>query len=77
MDSACSRYMTGDKSKFTQLKLKNKEFISFRDNSKGKIIGIKTVGANPSIEEVSLVKGLKFNLISVSQLCDKNMRVIF
>ena len=67
----------GDKSKFTQLKLENRGSVSFGDNSKGTIVGIKIVGANHSIAEVSLVKGLKFNLISVSQLCDKNRRVIF
>ena len=58
MDSACSRHMTGVKSKFTCLKLNNKGIISFRDNSKAKIISSVTIGSSPSIEGISLVKGL-------------------
>ena len=77
MDSACSRHMTGDRTKFTQLKMQNRGTVSFGDDSKAKIVGLGTIGTNPSIEEVSLVSGLKFNLMSVSQLCDKNNRVIF
>ena len=77
MDSACSRYMTGDRSKFTLLELKDKGTVSFGDNSKAKIIGTGTIGSSPSIEEVYLVKGLKYNLLSVSQLSDKKLRVIF
>ena len=77
MDSTCSRHMMGDKSKFTQLKQENRGSVSFRDNNKGKIVDIGTIEADPFIKKVSLVKGLKFNLISVNQLCDKNRRVIF
>ena len=77
MDSACSRHMTGDKSKFTHLELKDKGTVSFGDNSKAKIIGSGIIGSKLQIEDVSLVNGLKFNLLSVSQLCDKSMRVIF
>lgn len=33
--------------------------------------------AQNHIEDVSLVEGLKYNLLIVSQLCDKNRRVIF
>ena len=29
------------------------------------------------IEDVILVDGLKYNLLSISQLCDKSLRVIF
>lgn len=45
--------------------------------SKKKIIGIGIVGKNPKIDNVSLVKGLKFNLICVSELYDKGMDVNF
>ena len=77
MDNACSRHMMGDRSKFTHLKIKNRGTISFGDDSNAKIIGIGTIGTNASIKEAFLVTGLKFNLLSVSQLYDRNNRVIF
>ena len=53
--------------------------VTFRDDSKGKIIGIGNIkiGSFPLIENVVLVKGLKHNLLSISQFCDKSLRVIF
>lgn len=57
--------MTGYRNLFTKLVKKNCDDISFGDNYKG------TVGGNPRIENVLLLKGLKFNLISVNKLYDK------
>src|ERR1700722_13918923 len=53
--------------------------VTFGDNSKGRIIGIGNVqfGNSPLIENVSLVDGLKHNLFSISQLCDKGFKVTF
>ena len=47
--------------------------MTFRDNGKGRIIGYGSVGNNSSslIENVLLVDGLKHNILSISQLCDK------
>ena len=53
--------------------------VTFGDNSKGQIEGIGTIG-NKSfifIENVLLVNGLKHNLLSISQLCDKGFKVVF
>ena len=63
---------------FTSLSLKDGGYVTFRDNSKGKIIDIGNVDNEPSsiIENVLLVDGLKYNLFSISQLCDKENRVI-
>ena len=69
--------MTGDRKKFTRLEKKKGGTESFGDKAKGKIVGIGVVGSNPSIEDVCLVEGLHYNLLSVSQICDKNRRVIF
>ena len=71
--------MTGDKEKFSTLTLQKGGQVTFGDNSKGKIMGIGTVSmsSNLMIENVLLVKGLKHNLLSISQLCDKNYKVIF
>ena len=53
--------------------------VTFGDDAKGKIIGIGNVkfGTSPLIENVVLVDGLKHNLLSVSQLCDKGFDVVF
>ena len=53
--------------------------VTFGDDAKGKIIGIGNVkfGTSPLIENVALVDGLKYNLLSVSQLCDKDFNVVF
>ena len=53
--------------------------VTFRDNIKEKIIGIGNIGITPSkyIENILLVDGLKHNLLSISQFCDKRYKVIF
>jgi len=53
--------------------------ITFRDDSKEKIIGIGNIkiSSSPLIENVVLVDNLKHNLLSISQLCDRGFKVIF
>ena len=70
--------MTGVEKAFNSLTLKDGGFVIFGDNSKGKIIGIGNIGnsSSPIIEDVLFVDGLKHNLLSISQLCDKSNRVI-
>ena len=54
-------------------------YVTFRDNSKGTIIDIGNVGKEPYsiIENILLLDGLKHNLLSISQLCDRENIVIF
>ncbi|XP_074318518.1 uncharacterized protein LOC141655331 [Silene latifolia] len=79
LDSGCSRHMTGDKNLFLSLKPFNGGKVTFGDNKKGKVVGIGKIGISPShaISEVYLVEGLKHNLLSISQLCDKGNKVVF
>ncbi|KAK2979096.1 hypothetical protein RJ640_005847 [Escallonia rubra] len=57
---------------------KNGRLVTFGDNSNGKIIGKGKIGTGSiSIDNVSLVDGLKFNLISISQLIDSGHKVKF
>ena len=79
MDSACSRHMSSDTSKVTSVTPRNGGCVTFGDNNKCKIVGCGTIGIhpNPSIENILLVDGLKHNLLSISQLCDKGYKVIF
>ena len=71
--------MTDDKNLFMELKAKSGWEVTFRGNSKGYIEGISCIGNNSStlIENILLVGGLKHNLLSISQLCDKGHKVIF
>ena len=70
--------MFRDKSMYASLSSKDGGYLTFRDNNKGKIIGIGNVGKEPSpiIENVLLIDGLKHNLLSISQLCDRGNRVM-
>jgi hypothetical protein len=56
-----------------------RRIVTFGDNSRGKIIGVGNVDNYSSsyIEKFLLVDGLKHNLISISQLCDKGYKFIF
>ena len=71
--------MTGDESQFITLDAKDGGMVTFGDNSKRKIISIGNIGITPSkyIENILLVDGLKYNLLSISQFYDKGYKIIF
>ena len=72
--------MTWDINNFTTLsRYYEGGTITFRDDSKGKIIGIDNIKIDSSIliENIILVEGLKHNLLSISWSCDKNFKVVF
>nr|GEU29984.1 hypothetical protein [Tanacetum cinerariifolium] len=79
IDSGCSRHMTGNMSYLFDFEELNGGYVSFGGNPKGgKISGkgkIKT--GKLDFEDVYFVKELKFNLFSVSQMCDKKISVLF
>ena len=72
--------MCGDKNQFITIMTKEDGgVITFGDNGQGKIVGIGKVQINSTtfIDNVLHVKGLKHNLISISQLCDKGYTISF
>ena len=71
--------MSGKSSLFSELSQQIGGTITLDDKKKWDIIGIGKVGTGSqnSIYDVYLVEGLKFNLLSVSQLCDKGHMVVF
>ncbi|XP_015054944.1 uncharacterized protein LOC107001389 [Solanum pennellii] len=73
MYSGCSKHMTGNIKKFLLLKALQGGGVSFGDGKKGYILGVGKVGklVEEPIENVYHVSGLKCNLPSVSQICDK------
>ena len=71
--------MTDDESLFQELDGNKSENVFFGDNSKSVIRGIGTIDNNSytQIKNVLFVKNLKYNLLSISQLCDKGYMVCF
>ncbi|GJX31905.1 putative ribonuclease H-like domain-containing protein [Tanacetum coccineum] len=74
VDSGCSRHMTGNIAY-----LSNRGYVAFgRGAYGGKIIGKGTLKTdNLNFEDVYFVNELKFNLFSISQMCDKKNYVLF
>jgi hypothetical protein len=80
MDSGCSRHMTGNNKWFSNLTpLSHKEYVTFGDDKKGKVLGISAIKVNDcfTLNGVALVDRLRYNLLSVSQLCDADLSVLF
>ncbi|GJV84166.1 retrovirus-related pol polyprotein from transposon TNT 1-94 [Tanacetum coccineum] len=77
-DSGCSKHMTGNKSFLTDYQEVDGGFVAFAGSPKGgKIIGKgKTRTKKLDFEYVYFVKELKFNIFSVSQMCDKKNSVL-
>jgi hypothetical protein len=75
-----SRHMTENKKWFSSLTpLSHKEYVTFGDNKKGKVLGTSVIKVNDcfTLNDVALVDRLRYNLISVSQLCDADLGVLF
>ena len=70
--------MTGDSALLTEFEERAGPCITFGDDSKGYTKGYGLISKdNVIIEEVALVEGLKHNLLSISQLCDKGFVSLF
>ncbi|GJZ66669.1 retrovirus-related pol polyprotein from transposon TNT 1-94 [Tanacetum coccineum] len=78
-ESGCSRHMTGNKSFLIDYQEIDGGFVAFGGSPKGgEITGkCKIRNGKLDLEDVYFVKELKFNLFSVSQMCDKKNSVLF
>nr|GEU88751.1 ribonuclease H-like domain-containing protein [Tanacetum cinerariifolium] len=79
IDSRCSRHMTGNMSYLSDFEELNGGYVTFGGNPKGGKISSKgkiKIG-KLDFDDVYFVKELKFNLFSVSQMCDKKNSVLF
>ncbi|GJT01088.1 putative ribonuclease H-like domain-containing protein [Tanacetum coccineum] len=78
-DSGCSRHMTGNKDFLTDYQDIDGGFVAFGGSARGgKITGKGKIRTDKlDFEDVFFVKELKFNLFSVSQMCDKKNSVLF
>jgi hypothetical protein len=60
------------------LQISQRGAVSFGNNAKGNILGSGNVNAGKlNFDNVNLVDNLKFNLLSVSQMCDKGYGAFF
>ena len=70
--------MTGEKSLLADVVEKTGPTVTFGDDNKGFTKGYGNLKIdNVIIENISLVEGLKHNLLSISQFCDKGYKVDF
>nr|GFC49580.1 ribonuclease H-like domain-containing protein [Tanacetum cinerariifolium] len=79
IDSGCSRHITGNISYLSNFEEINGGYVAFGRNPKGgKITGKGKIRIGKlDFDDVYFVKELKFNLFSVSQMCDKKNSVLF
>nr|GEU96887.1 hypothetical protein [Tanacetum cinerariifolium] len=79
IDNGCSRHMTGNISYLFDFEEINGGYVAFGGNPKGgKITGKGKIRTGKlDFNDVYFVEELKFNLFSVSQLCDKKNSVLF
>nr|GEX34869.1 ribonuclease H-like domain-containing protein [Tanacetum cinerariifolium] len=77
--SGCSRHMIGYIYYLTNFKEHDRGYVAFGGGAKcGNIFGKGTIKTGKlDFEDVYFVKELKFNLFSVSQMCDKKNSVLF
>nr|GEV14949.1 ribonuclease H-like domain-containing protein [Tanacetum cinerariifolium] len=79
IDSGCSRHMTWNMSYLSDFEKINGGYVAFGGNPKGGRISGKGKSSTRKLDfdDVYFVKELKFNLFSVSQMCDKKNNVLF
>jgi hypothetical protein len=80
IDSGCSRHLTENKKWFSSLTLlSHKEYVTSGDDNKGKVLGTGVIKVNDyfTLNDVAFVDRLRYNLVSVSQLCDADLSVLF
>nr|GFA32442.1 ribonuclease H-like domain-containing protein [Tanacetum cinerariifolium] len=79
IDSGCSRHIIGNISYLSDFEAINGGYVAFGGNPKGgKITGKGKIRTGKlDFDDVYFVKELKFNLFSVSHMCDKKNSVLF
>ena len=81
LDSGCTQHMTGESKMFASLDgdVSGYNDIIFGDNSRGEVKGMSNINVSQdhSLSNILLVDSLKFNLLSITQLCDHGYKCIF
>jgi hypothetical protein len=72
--------MTSDKKWFSNLTpLSHKESMTFEDDKKGKVLSTSVIKVNDffTLNDVALMDKLRYNLLSISQLVDADLDMLF
>ncbi|KAJ9566452.1 hypothetical protein OSB04_002418 [Centaurea solstitialis] len=78
LDSGCSKHMTGNKHVLIDFKEEAGPSVKFGGEGRGITRGYGTLtNGKTTFRKVSYVEGLTHNLLSISQLCDKDHEVSF
>jgi hypothetical protein len=80
IDSGCSKHMTGDKSKFLTLSESKLGNVTFGNDAPRKIKAkgmVSLSNGKGKAQDVLLEEGLKHNMLSVSQVCDRGCEFVF
>ena len=79
LDSGCSRHMIGNKALLKTLFEGKIRTVTFGDRSKSVTRGIGTmdIPGLPVFKAIWYVDGLKANLLSINQICDNELNVLF
>jgi hypothetical protein len=80
IDSGCSKHMTRDKGKFLSLSERKSGNVTFGNDAPSKIKGkgmVSLSNGKLKAQDVLLVDGLKHNMLSVIQMCDRGCEVMF
>jgi hypothetical protein len=81
LDSGCTNHITGERMMFTSIEKNEYESdcITFSDNSQDQVLGFSkiVITTEHSISKVLLFQSLDYNLLSVSQLCEKGYNCFF
>jgi hypothetical protein len=80
LNSGCSWHITGEKKWFPSLTpLPHKEYVTFGDDKKGKVLSISVIKVNDffTLNDIALMDKLRYNLLSTSQLVDADLHVLF
>ncbi|KAI3666984.1 hypothetical protein L6452_42025 [Arctium lappa] len=78
LDSGCSCHMTGQKNLLTEYKEEKGPSMTFGGNGKGYTRGFGVLSnGTTTFRRVAYVDGLKHNLLTISQLCDKDYEIRF
>ena len=79
LDNGNSRHMIGDKYSLTSFENYDGGVITFGDGSLARVKDKDSivVPSCPKLDRVFYIEGLKANLLSISQMCDKDHKVNF
>jgi hypothetical protein len=72
--------MTGNNKWFSSLTpLSHKEYVTFEDDKKGKVLSTNIIKVTDcfTMNDVALVDRLRYDIVSVSQLCDADLCELF